>query len=102
MRRPQPGLLALRIHKTRRHARPICSGLRQLALRRHIAPFGRTCELVTDMAPPETFGITRPLRKVASGPQAERVAGADLLQSALSETPPATVPGLQRRSEERR
>jgi hypothetical protein len=38
MRGQQPCLLALRIHKTRRHARPICSGLRRLALRRHITP----------------------------------------------------------------
>src|SRR5258705_6780880 len=69
---PQPCLLALRVHKTRRHARPIWSGLRRLALRRPITPFGRTCQLVTDVAPPETSGVTRLLRKVASGPPAEK------------------------------
>ena len=40
--------------------------------------------------------LMRLLRKVAFGPPAERVVGADLLQSALSETPPAAAPGLQR------
>jgi hypothetical protein len=59
------------------------------------APRGADGPAVTDVAPPETDGITRPLRKVASGPPAEGVAGADLLQPALSETPPAAAPGLQ-------
>jgi hypothetical protein len=54
------------------------------------------CINASDVAPPESSGITRLLRKVASGPPAEGLAGADLLQPALSETPPAAVPGLQR------
>src|SRR5215208_4854292 len=40
---PQPHLVALRVHETRRHVRPIAA--RQLAVTNLITPFGRTCQL---------------------------------------------------------